>query len=465
MNKSLPQVCIQGLGFVGAAMAVAVASARSATGEPIYEVIGVDQDNEIGRKRAGMLGRGQFPFQTTDQLLVNTLSECHALGNLKTTVDDDVYQSADIVVIDLPLDIAFNDDVSTFELASFEAAFRSVASRVARGSLILVETTVPPGTCAQVLQPILSEELKARGLADTDAYLAHSFERVMPGAQYLESITHFWRVYAGCTDQAADACEEFLSSIIDTKQYPLTRLSSTTASETAKVMENAYRATNIAFIDEWTKFSEAVGIDLFEVTDAIRVRPTHSNIRFPGLGVGGYCLTKDPAFAPAASRQILDSSHLEFPMSMMSVKINQEMPLHAVDRLRQLFDGDLDQKRVLMLGVSYRPGVGDTRYSPAEAFARALIEGGAQVEAYDPFVSDWPEMNMQLCRKMPSPKTFDAIAFTTGHDVFQGLDLVSWLHGFQPMILDTVNVISKLQRERCRELGVKVESIGRGKGL
>ena len=110
MNKSLPQVCIQGLGFVGAAMAVAVASARSATGEPLYEVIGVDQDNESGRKRAGMLGRGQFPFQTTDQLLVNTLSECHALGNLKTTVDDDVYQSADIVVIDLPLDIAFNDE-------------------------------------------------------------------------------------------------------------------------------------------------------------------------------------------------------------------------------------------------------------------------------------------------------------------------------------------------------------------
>jgi len=446
-------------------MAVAVASARSATGEPIYEVIGVDQDNEIGRKRVGMLGRGQFPFQTTDRLLVKALSDCHTRGNLTTTVDKSVYDDADIVVVDIALDIPFRDIVPTFEMAGFEGAFRSVVSRVSPDSLILVETTVPPGTCDRILRPILNEVLTTRGLASDAVHLAHSFERVMPGEQYLESITHFWRVYAGCTDQAADACEEFLSSIIDTKQYPLTRLSSTTASETAKVMENAYRATNIAFIDEWTKFSEAVGIDLYEVIDAIRVRPTHSNIRFPGLGVGGYCLTKDPAFAPAASRQILSSPHLEFPMSMMSVKINQEMPLHAVDRLRQFFDGDLDQKRVLMLGVSYRPGVGDTRYSPAEVFARALIEGGAQVEAYDPFVSDWPEMNMQLYRKMPSPKTFDTIAFTTGHDAFKELDLVSWLDGVQPFILDTVNVISKVQRERCRELGVKVESIGRGAQL
>jgi len=446
-------------------MAVAVASARSATGEPIYEVIGVDQDNEIGRKRVGMLGRGQFPFQTTDRLLVKALSDCHTRGNLTTTVDKSVYDDADIVVVDIALDIPFRDIVPTFEMAGFEGAFRSVVSRVSPDSLILVETTVPPGTCDRILRPILNEVLTTRGLASDAVHLAHSFERVMPGEQYLESITHFWRVYAGCTDQAADACEEFLSSIIDTKQYPLTRLSSTTASETAKVMENAYRATNIAFIDEWTKFSEAVGIDLYEVIDAIRVRPTHSNIRFPGLGVGGYCLTKDPAFAPAASRQILSSPHLEFPMSMMSVKINQEMPLHAVDRLRQFFGGDLDQKRVLMLGVSYRPGVGDTRYSPAEVFARALIEGGAQVEAYDPFVSDWPEMNMQLYRKMPSPKTFDTIAFTTGHDAFKELDLVSWLDGVQPFILDTVNVISKVQRERCRELGVKVESIGRGAQL
>jgi len=230
-------------------------------------------------------------------------------------------------------------------------------------------------------------------------------------------------------------------------------------------MENAYRAANIAFIDEWTKFSEAVGIDLYEVIDAIRVRPTHSNIRFPGLGVGGYCLTKDPAFTPAASRQILNSPDLQFPFSMMSLKVNQEMPLHAVGRLQLLLDGNFDQKRILILGVSYRPGIGDTRYSPVEVFVRALIKGGAEIEAYDPFISDWSEMDRQLLGKMPSPRSFDAVVFTTGHDEFKGLDLVAWLDGSQPVILDTVNVVSKRQRELCRELGVEVESIGRGARL
>ena len=450
---------------MGAAMAVAVASACSEAGDPLYQVVGVDQDNEVGRKRAAMLGRGQFHFQTTDRLLVKALSDCHTRGNLTTTVDESIYDAADIVVVDIALDIPFRDIVPTFEMTGFEGAFRSVASRVPPDSLILVETTVPPGTCDRILRPILNEELSSRGLPSDAVHLAHSFERVMPGEQYLESITHFWRVYSGCTARAADTCEAFLSSIIDIARYPLTRLSSTTASETAKVMENAYRAANIAFIDEWTKFSEAVGIDLYEVIDAIRVRPTHSNIRFPGLGVGGYCLTKDPAFAPAASRQILNSPDIKFPISMMSLRVNQEMPLHAVDRLKQLLGGDLDQKRVLMLGVSYRPGVGDTRYSPAEVFARVLIEGGAEVEAYDPFISDWVEMDMQLPEKMPSPMTFDAAVFTTGHDEFKELDLVTWLDGSQPVILDTVNVASKVQRERCRDLGVKVESIGRGTGL
>ncbi len=458
----MKSVCVQGAGFVGAAMAVAIASARDASGNPIYQVTAVDQDSEAGRQRTSSLGRGVFPFPCADSQMLGALSTAHKVGNLCASTDVAVYGDADVVVVDISLDIPFRDAMPTFEMAGFEDAFRSVASRVRPQSLILVETTVPPGTCDRILRPILNEELNTRGLASDAVDLAHSFERVMPGEQYLESITHFWRVYAGCTTQAAESCEAFLSSIIDITHYPLTRLSSTTASETAKVMENAYRAANIAFIDEWTKFSEAVGIDLYEVIDAIRVRPTHSNIRFPGLGVGGYCLTKDPAFAPAASRQILNCPDLQFPFSMMSLKVNQEMPLHVVGRLRLLLDGNFDQKRILILGVSYRPGIGDTRYSPVEAFARALIGGGAEVDAYDPFISDWPEMDMKLAEKMPSPTKFDAVVFTTGHDEFKGLDLVAWLDGSQPVILDTVNVVSKAQRERCRDLGVEVESIGRG---
>ena len=446
-------------------MAVAVASACSQEGKALYHVTGVDQDTLQGRERAGALARGEFPFRTTDKSLSEALVQCHRRGNLVTTTDESIYASADVVVIDIPLDIPFQDDKPQLDMAGFEKAFRVVAQKVSPGALILVETTVPPGTCERVLRPVLIEELHARGLEDSAVHLAHSYERVMPGENYLQSITHFWRVYAGASPQAAKACEVFLSSIIDIESYPLTRLSSTTASETAKLMENTYRAVNIAFIDEWTKYAEAVSIDLYEVIDAIRVRPTHSNIRFPGIGVGGYCLTKDPAFAPAAAQQMLDQQNLDFPFSRLALQINQAMPLHTMTRLTGLLGGSCLEKKILLLGVSYRQDVGDTRYSPVETLAHALLQAGAEVQAFDPFVTEWPEMDWQLPSQLPSPMSFDAVVFATPHRDFMELDLVSWLGDSRPIVLDTINVVAKSKRDRCRLSGIRIESIGRGDGL
>src|SRR5262249_19673396 len=156
---------------------------------------------------------------------------------------------------------------------------------------------------------------------------------------------------SGATPAAADACEAFLSQIINVQAYPLTRLHSTTASETAKVLENSYRAINIAFIEEWGQFAEEVGIDLFEVIDAIRVRPTHNNIRQPGFGVGGYCLTKDPLFAAVAARDLFDREDLAFPFSSRAVEVNARMPLRTLDRVRNLLGGSLTGRRLLLLGV------------------------------------------------------------------------------------------------------------------
>ena len=330
------------------------------------------------------------------------------------------------------------------------------------GSLILVETTVPPGTCENILMPILDEELKNRSLEGDEVHFAHSFERVMPGGNYLNSIIKFWRAYAGATLEAANLCEEFLSNIIDVQRFPLTRMSSITASETAKVLENTYRAANIAFIDEWTKFAEAVGIDLFEVIDAIRMRPTHSNIRSPGLGVGGYCLTKDPAFAIVAARQIFRTRGLEFPFSELTLKVNRAMPVHTLDRLKKLLENQLSDKHILLLGASYRQDIGDTRYSPAELLARSLIEADAKVTVFDPYLTEWPELDMELSGELPSPESFDAVVLAVPHKQFRNLDLVDWLASSRPIVLDAMDVVSKTQRERCRQLGVRIESIGRG---
>ena len=151
------------------------------------------------------------------------------------------------------------------------------------------------------------------------------------------------------------------------------------ASETGKLLENTYRAVNIALIDEWSRFAEGIGIDLFEIVDAIRVRPTHSNMREPGFGVGGYCLTKDPLFAGVGARELFGLKNLSFDFARLAVETNEKMPLATLDRMREYFRGALSGKRGLLCGISYRSDVGDTRYSPAEIFAKAALREGGSV--------------------------------------------------------------------------------------
>ena len=446
-------------------MAVAVASACDPDGNPLYQVTGVDQPTSQGRDRVDALRCGFFPFPTADTSLSSALEFAHETGNLTATTDESVYNTADVVVIDVALEISFLDKEPQLQTGSFEQAVRSVGQRIPEGALMLVETTVPPGTCEKVVAPALRDELFRRGMSEHAVYLAHSFERVMPGDHYLDSITSFWRAYAGLTPEAATVCQDFLSSIIDVERFPLMRLSSMTASETAKVMENTYRAVNIAFIDEWTKYAEAVGVDLYEVIDAIRVRPTHSNIRFPGLGVGGYCLTKDPAIAAAGAQQLHDLAGLNFPFSQLAMKVNHEMPLHTADRLISLLGENINKKSILVLGVSYHHDIGDTRYSPTETLVRTWGEGGAIVTCYAPFVRYWGEMKRSLPADLPDPRGFDAIVIAVAHQAFSSMDILEWLDGARPTILDTANVVNIIIRHRCRKAGIQIESVGRSDGL
>lgn len=456
-------VCIQGLGFVGAAMATAVALAKNKNGDPRFNVIGVDLPNEIGNNRVKAINDGKFPFSTIDKFLVSSIEQVFKQGNIKATTDPLVYSTADIVVIDVQLDIPYLDNEPQLEFSGFQAAIRTLGRHIQAGTLVLVETTVPPGTCEKIVVPTLNAELKKRGINPETVNVAHSYERVMPGENYLASITEYWRVYAGHTKEAGDACEKFLSSVVNVNDYPLTRLSSTVASETAKVMENTYRATNIAFIDEWTKYAESIGIDLFEVIDAIGKRPSHSNIRFPGLGVGGYCLTKDPTFAPASAKQLFNKE-LAFPFSQMAVRINHDMPLHAVARLKSMMANSLKEKRILVCGISYRQNVGDARYSPSEILVREIIKQGANVTCHDPYIIYWDELEISLLQEFPESLDFDAVIFAVPHQQYRDLDLASWAGG-GTLVLDAHWVFNTKQRELARANDVRIESIGRGDGL
>ena len=460
-----PVVCIQGLGFVGMAMALATASARQGDGTPSFDVIGVELDNEAGAERVASVNAGRLPIQSSDQRMEAAMQEATAAGNLRATTDPEAYADASVAIVDVGLDVTMKEDGPTVDFSGLRAAVRSLAERLSDGALIIVETTVPPGTCEKVIAPEIDAVVEERGLPPGSILLAHAYERVMPGPQYLDSIVNFWRVYAGHTPEAADACERFLSQVVNVDEYPLTRLGSTTASETAKVLENSYRAMNIAFMEEWGRFAEEADLDLFRAIDAIRVRPTHSNMRQPGFGVGGYCLTKDPLFAEYGARELLGFKDLQFPFSERAVEVNKVMPLVSLDKLEELLDG-LGGRRLLLLGVSYREGVADMREAPAGTFIDEAKRRGAEVVAQDPLLggSELPQGD-RVQGELPSPDGFDAVIFAVGHAQYQELDLLEWLGTANPVIVDASRVLRAKQLEALAANGLTVWSVGRGSGV
>jgi nucleotide sugar dehydrogenase len=456
---SPPLVCVQGLGFVGTAMALAAASARGPEG-PAYRVVGVELDTPQGRRTVEELNAGRLPIQSTDQRMGEALAEARAAGNLEATVDPAAYESADVVVVSINFDLTLDNGRPTVDFEGLRAAVRVASERMPAGSLLVLETTVPPGTTEHVVAPEVDAVLERRGLGPDAILLAYAYERVMPGPGYLDSLMNYWRVYAGRTPSAAAACEAFLSRVIDVERYPLTRVASTTAAELGKVLENSYRSATIAFMEEWGRFAEAIGVDLFEVVDAIRVRPSHSNIRQPGFGVGGYCLTKDPLFAGIAARELFGLHDARFEFSERAVELNDAMPLVTLAAVERLLDG-LEGRRLLLLGASYRDGVDDTRSSPSAAFAGAAVTRGAEVVCHDPLVREW-EVDVPLVNELPAPEGFDAVIFAVGHEAYRNLDLPRWLAAARPLVVDAHAVLSADDLAAAAHAGCRVWGIGRG---
>ena len=163
-------------------------------------------------------------------------------------------------------------------------------------------------------------------------------------------------------------CFNFLKTFINTKKYKLTEFNNLTECETSKILENSYRAINIAFIDEWTRVASKLDIDLLKIINAIKSRPTHSNIMKPGIGVGGYCLTKDPDFINYSLKNIYKSKY-KFPIVNSSIKINKEMPKTSFEYLK--LKTELKGK-ILICGLTYKEDTSDTRNSPTLDLVRLL---------------------------------------------------------------------------------------------
>ncbi|MCJ7821187.1 MAG: hypothetical protein MUP53_08280, partial [Bacteroidales bacterium] len=396
-NKGREIVVVMGVGFVGAVMAAIVAdTVDKKSGKPSKFVIGMQRPSARSFWKIPMLNRGVSPVKAEDPEVDPMIARCVLeKKTLMATFTYDVLKLADVVVVDVQCDYIKEDlgnvRSGSTDMAALEASLGVIAEHIKPDALVLIETTVAPGTTEQVAYPIMKKTFRKRGI-ESDPLLAHSYERVMPGRNYVASIRDFWRVCSGINEEAKRRVVKFLNEVLNTDKFPLTVMDRPIESETAKIVENSYRATILAFLDEWSLFAERNGVDLVKVIKAIKVRPTHSNMIFPGPGIGGYCLPKDGGLGVWAYKHILGFEDDIFRLTPMAIDINDTRGLHVGqltrDALRNMGQ-PIASADVLVLGAAYREDVGDTRYSGSEIVIRKLAEMGAEIRVHDPYVEHW----------------------------------------------------------------------------
>lgn len=491
-------VVVMGVGFVGAVMAGVIAdSVDKATGQPSKFVIGMQRPSTRSYWKIHYLNNGIPPVQAEDPEVPELIHRCvKEKKTLVATFTYDVLALADVVVVDVQCDYhkeaLGNVRKGRAEISALEECLKIVGEKIKPECLVLIETTVPPGTTQYIAYPIIKKAMERRGFPDSEPVLAHSFERVMPGRNYVASIRDFWRVCSGVNEESRRRVESFLSSVLNVKEFPLTVLDSPIESETCKVVENSYRATILAFLHEWSVFAERNGIDLIKVIDAIKVRPTHSNIIFPGPGIGGYCLPKDGGLGVWAYQTLLGFEDDIFKITPQAIDINDTRALHVArlvrDALRNM-GKIVAASRVAVLGASYREDVGDTRYSGSELLVRKLAEMGAEIAVHDPYVKHWWEFESQDSYPAPgcslarlfrnqdklselrigssiaeTVRNADALVLAVRHRHYRNLvpeELVE-MAGKPMAVIDCFGILDDEKIRRFFDLDCEVKGLGRG---
>ncbi|MBN2864025.1 MAG: nucleotide sugar dehydrogenase, partial [Bacteroidales bacterium] len=494
MNREI--VVVMGVGFVGAVMAAIVADTVDKKGKPSKFVIGMQRPSVRSFWKIPLLNRGVSPVKAEDPEVDPMIARCvKEKKTLIATYTYDVLKLADVVVVDVQCDYLKEDlgNVRSGEtdMAALEASLHVIAEHIPADALVLIETTVAPGTTEQVAYPIMKKVFRKRGIK-SDPLIAHSYERVMPGRNYVASIRDFWRVCSGINEKAKKRVEKFLTEVLNTEKYPLTVMDRPIESETAKIIENSYRATILAFLDEWSLFAERNGVDLIKVIKAIKMRPTHSNMIFPGPGIGGYCLPKDGGLGVWAYKHILGFEDDIFKITPLAIDINDTRGLHVGqltrDALRNMGQ-PIAGADILILGAAYREDVGDTRYSGSEVVIRKLTEMGAEIRVHDPYVEHWWEFEQQdtfpgvgqskarFFRNQDKLKEVrvqqnlnkalkdaDAVILAVPHKAYLDLDPAKIVKtiGKPAAIIDCFGILSDEKIRQYFRLGCEVKGLGRG---
>ena len=383
-----------GLGYVGLPAAVVFASRG-------FSVVGVDVD--VRKVEAVNSGRCYLREPGLDGLLRDAVSR----GFLRATTNAvRAVKESDAVVIAVPTPVRGG----VADLSYLKQALLAVRKGLHRGLLVVIESTIPPGTTVGFAKPLLEES----GLrVEEDFYLAHVPERIAPG-RAIHELLYEPRVVGGVGPRSTEKALE-LYGRVNSKLYP----TDATTAEFVKLAENTYRDLNIAFANLLALMAEKLGIDVYE---AIRLANTHPrvNIHMPGAGVGGPCLTKDPYMLASLYREFWGTQLIE-----LARRINEYMPRHTVKIIeRALGDVGLGVRdaKIAVLGAAYKGGVDDTRESPAKYIVRELLEKGARVVVYDPYTAE--SFGAERAESLEDAvRDADVVVIVTDHPEFKSLDL------------------------------------------
>jgi UDP-N-acetyl-D-glucosamine dehydrogenase len=386
-ESSLYDLAVIGAGYVGVPLAATF-------GEAGQRVLLVDVQPHV----VEALNRGESHIEdVTDERLGALTSK----GLVVATADYELVKQAHAVLIALPTPLSAQREP---DLSYIEGAARSLAPVLQRGQVVVLESTTWPGTTREILQPILEE---GSGLkAGEDFHLAMSPERVDPGREDWTTKTTP-KVVGGITPASTKAAADVYRAAIDTVH----EVSTPDAAELTKLLENIYRAVNIALVNELAQLCDRMEIDVWEVIDAAATKPFGFASFKPGPGLGGHCIPIDPFYLTWKAREYDFSTRF----IELAGEVNNNMPYFCRSLISQALNHGAQKSvkgaKILIIGVAYKPDIGDMRETPAEKLIHLLLNAGADVSYHDPFVPEFDGMTSSPLE----PEKYDCVAIVTNH--------------------------------------------------
>ena len=438
-------IVIFGMGYVGIPCAALFASVEG------FRVTGVQRRSKRSGWKINYLNSGKSPFKGKEPGLDELINDVVKKGTFSVTDDPSVCSTADYALIDVQTP---TDGLRTPQYESLEEVSAQIGKYMMKGTTVIVESTVAPGTTENIVLPILEEESSLK--SGKDFYLAFSYERVMPG-KLLEYIINMPRVIGGIDKTSTEKARWLYSHVV---KEEISTTSSCVAAELAKTIENSYRDVNIAFANEMALVCESMGVNIYEIIELINARHDR-HMHIPGAGVGGHCLPKDPWLLRYGAMKY-GSYFREPEFISLGRRINDHMPVHIVELITEALENhhlEFRESVITILGIAYLEDSDDTRNTPARTVISLLKSRNAEIRLHDPYIG---ELDGVFVEKdiWKAANQSDCIVIITKHSPYYEIDLQRLKTIMRrPIIIDGRNVFSQ---ESVENIGFTYKGIGKG---